>query len=392
MQNFFGSGRLAVSTNDFKNHTNGSTLKHESSTITISPTVILDGYEADNVKAALVRLGEITNNLSNEATTTVLGLIQMTGDLDNVGSSPKVKRVTGDSGSILESDARTVSFTHTTSGTNVIGFKSSSTSPSDLEIRSQTSSVNLFSSANGGALALKTGARNTLSGSSRNGSYAVYLGSTDVVLSANNLASSVNVLGLFKNVTTTEVPSPINNAVYVADASADQSSSPVNGSVLYSRSGKIKVKYGNGDNFILGDHPDEWISGEASYRKVYNRVANVGTSSMGPVEVFAIAATAEPWMAFVESTIIGAGVGGMATYKIYGAYYFDGGGGGITQIDPINIVEQRNLGTTAVDWNPPSFGPSGTGLTTLTLYSGDHTSGSVIDWVAYTTCVVYSAL
>lgn len=385
------SGRLAARAIDLKNqkdefdsHTNGSALNHEAAQIDLSPTITIDGYESDNVRSALDKLNTFVATFG-DATTSVKGIVKLAGDLGGTADLPTVTRVTGDSGTTsVELDQVNLYFTNVAGTAHKIAFKGSNSlgNPGTLTIQGQQARLNLFSDVNGGDVIILGGLRNTLRSSSRNGKAFIKTQTGEVIV-VKETGVSANILALFNDVSSTDYPGSVDKTIYIRNASTDPVALPLSGSVLYSRSGKIKVKHGNGDNFAMGDHPSAWTA---------NVTTNLGITSGAYFEAKSVVsgATAETISSYsfgnnegvilVEVELVGITTSpsvGYAGYKMVSTLKISGGT--IATIGSVTFLDSKESGD-AVSWTAPTI--SSSVPYQIDVISGFSPSAHSIDWFA----------
>lgn len=382
-------GKLAVSFDTFSSHTSGTTSKHEATTITLDPAVTIDGYSAGNVKSAINKLNSyiatVASTPPTDASTSAKGIVKLAGDLSGTALLPTVTRVTGNSGtSSTELDQVNLYFTNTAGTAHKIAFKDSNPigNPGSLTIQGQQARLNLFSVVNGGDITIIGGLKNTLSASSRNGKVFVKT-QTGEVLVVKEVGVSANILSLFNDVSSTDYPSSVDKTIYIRDASTDPTALPLTGSIFYSKGGKLKVKYGNGDNFTIGDHPAVWTA---------NITNNLGITSGTYFESKSAlsGATSETISSYifgqnegillVEVNIVGVCTStiGYAAYKMLASFKISGGT--ITLISPVNFI-QVDESSDATNWTAPTI--SSSSPYQVDVITGFSPSAYSINWNSY---------
>lgn len=382
-------GKLAVSLDTFNSHTSGASSKHEATTITLDPAVTIDGYSASNVKSAINKLNSyiatVASTAPSDASTSAKGIVKLAGDLSGTALLPTVTRVTGNSGTTsVELDQVNLYFTNVAGAAHKIAFKGSNPigTPGSLTIQGQQARLALFSTVNGGDVTIIGGLKNTLSAASRNGKVFVKTQTGDVII-VKETGITANILSLFNDVSSTDYPSSVDKTIYIRDASTDPTALPLSGSVIYSKSGKIKVKHGNGDNFAFGDHPQAWTA---------NVTTNLGITSGTYFESKSklSGATSETISSYtfgqnegillVEVNIVGICTSpiGYAAYKMLASFKISGGT--ITLISPVNFI-QSDESSDATNWTAPTIS-SGSPYQ-IDVITGYSPSAYSIDWNSY---------
>jgi hypothetical protein len=89
-------GRLVTDRFDFRKHINGIAFNHNASGINLSPIITINGDGYNNVQSALAALAQniIPPTISN-ATTSSLGLIQLSGDISGAATTVRVTGLRG---------------------------------------------------------------------------------------------------------------------------------------------------------------------------------------------------------------------------------------------------------------------------------------------------------
>jgi Repeat of unknown function (DUF5907) len=115
-------GRLVTDRFDFQQHIDGTAFNHNASAILTSPTITINGDGYSNVQTALAALAQnlIIPTISN-ATTTSVGLIQLSGDITGTATAVRVSAIRG------------IPVQNLTPTTNqVLGYNGSSWTPTTL--------------------------------------------------------------------------------------------------------------------------------------------------------------------------------------------------------------------------------------------------------------------
>lgn len=325
-----GVGRLATDRFDFEKHTNGSDFNHEASQISLSPSLVIDGYTSTTVRDALIKLNNaVSPPVIQDATGSLKGILKLAGDLGGTAAVPRVvalqskpvstlapsngQVLTWNSGSSVwepQNSANAFVAANDLSGTSVsqsviaisgitgtanikclnLAFDTSLTAPvisqtntagsaHNLTIKAQTS---VGTNASGGNLILSGGGKN---GSGTKGGILFQLdNNTDTLMQLVAPSSTQRILGLLKNgsITATEMPANTGDLVmYVADtATPPTSGNPVNGVVVYSESGILKVKQSDGTFVSVGSVPNPSIWGTSTAQttsRQYTVTTNDGT-------------------------------------------------------------------------------------------------------------------
>lgn len=301
-----GQGRLVTDRFDFEKHVNGTDFNHESSNVTISPAITIDGYARSDVHAAIQALTNIAYPPTIvDASGSVKGIIRLSNDLggtaasptivglqnipvltttpyvgqvltfNGVGWSPEVNANTFVAGGDLTGDniSQIVSSITGTAGIASVEATSirynlgvvspqftqettSSSSGTNLTVQAQTST---FSGGAGGNLILSGGARD---GAGIKGGVKLQLNasSSDTLLQVVEAAAGRRVVGLFSNtITGTQVTSG-DKVLYVADAASPPTTDPSGGIIFYSEGGIAKVRQ-SGNVVSIGSIPNPSIWG-----------------------------------------------------------------------------------------------------------------------------------
>lgn len=91
-----GVGRLATGRYTFEQHVEGTAFNHNADNIFLSPLITINGNQYNNVQSAIGTLSQnlIPPTISN-ATTTTVGLIQLSGDISGTATNVKVTGLRG---------------------------------------------------------------------------------------------------------------------------------------------------------------------------------------------------------------------------------------------------------------------------------------------------------
>lgn len=302
-----GVGRLVTDRYDFQNHIDGNPPHHKAGIITLDPPVVINSVSHTTVQGAIEELAPFAVTVP-DATNSTKGKIQLAGDLSNstdAGTGIKcsasylqgynilptpptagtvlswngsawgpgllpTQLVVGGDLSGLTSNA----MVQTISGNNVsvtfnapILYIKSNTSPYhpiiqhvttnsgagqsfDIMAQSSTDSVNGF----GGDLRLCSGASNHPSGA-RDGAITLFVGATHAGFQVGKRTSGNYVTSLVSDYNSTNMPiNTGNGVVFIKNALAGPSASPVGGAILYSNSGMLCIKQQDGKNFVINDN------------------------------------------------------------------------------------------------------------------------------------------
>lgn len=90
-------GRLVTDRYDFQSHVNGASFNHTAPGINLSPFITIESIQYSTVQSAIAALALIVSpNPTPNATTTSVGLIQLSGDIGGVGAGTATNvKVTG---------------------------------------------------------------------------------------------------------------------------------------------------------------------------------------------------------------------------------------------------------------------------------------------------------
>lgn len=297
-----GVGKLTTDRFDFQSHVDGSSFRHKANQIDISPSITINGSDGYvTVQDAIGALATIAfPPVINDATSSVKGIIKLAGDISGTASSVTVAKIQGkpvststpSSNQVLTWDgsswapatpstfaasgdlsgnavsqavigitgtAGTVSVsasTFTFASTSVPIFNQAtrtSATGHDFNINAQSSS---FVTGNGGNVNI-TGGLGGASGKDGGVSLS-YSDGNDYALQL----ALVNgrVLSLFNSdpLQTSNMPANTGDMVmFIGDCvTAPTSGVPVNGNILYSHSGNLRVKQIDGNDFSIGSIPN----------------------------------------------------------------------------------------------------------------------------------------
>ncbi|CAB4196486.1 hypothetical protein UFOVP1290_6 [uncultured Caudovirales phage] len=318
-------GRLVTDRYDFEKHINGEDFTHTGnflgSHITIDPVVSIDTNTLDGTivcSDANTAIQAISINLANpirvntpSASTIVKGIVQLAGDIKgtstNVIVSGLQERTVSDAlpsdGDLLTWDLGTTSWiparnaayfsaSGDLNGTNSTQYVASITGDSNIlsikcdnlrfdesveptiyfidnsslnglpfQILGQNSTAD---SGNGGDIDIKAGAANG-TGTGLDGHVSIQTNGK-VALQASSLSSDRTVLSLLGVAGASEMPSNTGDCIiYIADAiTAPTSGNPVDGCILYSSTGNLRIKQSDGTDFQVGSLANPFVWGDSS--------------------------------------------------------------------------------------------------------------------------------
>jgi len=88
-------GRLVTDRFDFQQHVNGTGFRHVANQIDMSPLITISGEQPTNVQDAIALLAEAASPVLNPATTTTLGIVQLSGDIAGTATNVRVVNIQG---------------------------------------------------------------------------------------------------------------------------------------------------------------------------------------------------------------------------------------------------------------------------------------------------------
>lgn len=306
-----GNGRVVPTLNDFENHVNGVANKHKATAIDLVSPLSINSTTVYTVETAVSTLNSFITTVSTtvppDADGYTKGIVKLSGDFGGTAASPLVVNLRGrplsnsspSSGQALIYNGTTwiptTLSTAFTAGNDLTGTAinqivssltgttsgSYQTSPATLikanALMFDTSSSAIFTHqvraaglANGYTLSILGqpvtsgggGNIDILGGTSASGR----IGSVTIGTAAKNILEATTlggigvgqkILGIFNQtkLTSSEVPSNGGDGViYIKNATTNpaNSGSPIGGSVLYSKSGKLRVKQSDGYDIAMG--------------------------------------------------------------------------------------------------------------------------------------------
>jgi hypothetical protein len=320
-------GRLVLDRYDFENHVQGSDFNHTADTVNLKNTLTVNGNPTSTVENALIALNNVvTPPTITDATSSVKGILKLTGDFGGTASIPKVIGLQGipvnilppNDGDVLAYDSLSTSWKPTSSvnsfvaggdlaGNNVsqqvIALSGTSNEVSvyvdNLKFNlAKTPNIyhdsapsgngkNFFISAQSATLGNTSGGSVVISGGNNSGTgqkggVKLRLNTTNVV-QALELSGSRRILSLMNPSDTTSSDMPLNTGdmvIYIKDTSTPPTSgNPNNGSILYSYGSQLWVKQGDGNNFRVGEIPNPSYWGSGNSQTISYRFKSQTTSS-----------------------------------------------------------------------------------------------------------------
>ena len=424
-----GVGKLATDRYDFENHILGTSLRHKASGIDLDTPIIINSSLTLTVEDAIIELSDIINPVLNQATTTSLGVIKLSGDLSggiatnlivtgiqgrpitttipvngdvltwssgnnawlpevpasffvangDLAGSSVVQQVIGltGSGGTVNVSASNIIFTSTTSP--VITQLTSITGPgANLSITAQSSS---YTSANAGNVSINGGT--SFSGGLKGGvSICLDNGAIKGIQFAE-IVSGRKILSLLNSsaVTTTNMPAGTGDMVmYIGNTlTPPTSGSPVNGTVLYSYGGQLYIKQSNGDSFAIGSIPNPSIwgsTGQQSY--TYQKFCVSPPSTSVLVLSYALQ---DNTATKIDVILVGKALGASdsACFNLSMGYSRYSGGAPVA-IGTVTNADPRVTSGAATGWTIPAIFLSGNNMV---IYTGTSLS-ETINWMTTT--------
>lgn len=369
------SGLLALKAITYKNHIDGTTDNHDGYSIELNPSVTVDGYVSDNVQIAIEKLNTYIDNVVVDATTSSKGVIQLSQDLGGTASLPKVIRITGDTNQLDISPRSFVFDNQYLSNTVEFKFLNRTVDPKGISIQGQGVTLGAFNILRGGPIILSSGLRNTSNSASRDGNISINVGNSNVI-TAKHITLSSRVISLFKEPTSAEIPGEANNTLYVYNTSANPTQIPVDGSHLYSLSGKLRVYHTNGDNFNIGDNPANWQSRNQN-NGLLHKVNTATTTSTTPTTMATFTMPTTDSGLMLEVDVVGKAASGTSTvsYKLIGHFYSNG------SLTPVEVGTESTVYSSinGSGWIAPTITVSGTDV----LVKSGAKSATVVSWSVY---------
>lgn len=327
-----GTGRLTTDRFDFEKHINGTDERHDGYDIDMVPAISIGGNPYSNVRSAIDALNAIIAPASiQDATSTVKGILRLTGDFGGTATTPRVTGLQARPVSTLaptngqqltwnntlgvwepQSSSSTFVAAGDLGGTNVsqqvialtgtggittiksdnLNFQSSLGTPtitqtttalgggSALFIRAQGTSA---TNAAGGTLILSGGLRN---GSGAKGGVQLRMNADqDILLQLTEPLNGQKVLGLLKNgnVNSSDMPANTGDMVaYIANtATPPTSGNPSNGVIMFAEGGTLKVKQSDGAVIQVGSVPNPSIWGPTG-AQTFSRQFTLTTTNASP--------------------------------------------------------------------------------------------------------------
>lgn len=91
-----GIGRLATDRYDFQKHIDGYDFNHNADGLLLSPSVNIDGYNAENLQSAIEKIATIAFPPTiQDATSAIKGILKLAGDLSGNADVPRVTKIQG---------------------------------------------------------------------------------------------------------------------------------------------------------------------------------------------------------------------------------------------------------------------------------------------------------
>lgn len=335
-----GVGRLATDRFDFEDHIEGKRFRHKADQIDLIPTIVIGPVgdpASTNVQSAIAKLATlIAPPVIPDATTTSKGIVKLAGDIGGTANAVTVTRIQGKPISTVPPAAGQVltwngsnwtpqpivssfspgnDLTGSSISQSVIGLTGTGSSPNatvtakndiiqfvasavpfinqvtatsgdGVDFTIQAQNGNPGDAGNGGSVVIQ-GGENGFEGS-EHGGVALVLGTGTYMVETvgvNNSGSGSKVLALLNDnpISTSELPSNTGSRIiYIADTGLPPSSgSPVNGTILYSQSGRLYIKEADGAKFVISPNYLPTVSVAANYvMGVTDVVVLVDTSSL----------------------------------------------------------------------------------------------------------------
>ncbi len=321
------TGRLATDRFTFQNHVDGYNLRHKSNQIDLLSPITVDSVNYSDVQSALTALAAaVAPEVIPDATTTIKGILKLSGDLNGAGTTSNAPKVSGlqgrpistlgpSSGQILTWSGSSwspadPSNTFTASGDldgnnisqqviNISGDSGTVTVSADTMRFVLNANPNLTqltrSSSNGINFTIK--AQSTTAASAKGGDLILAGGAAGsggldggvklllddhVMMQVVEPVLNQRVLGLVSNTSVTSTQMPANTGdyvVFIANANTIPSSgNPVGGAILYADDGVLYVKQADGDSFNVNPMPNPNIWGPFG-QQIYTKKAKVNTNA-----------------------------------------------------------------------------------------------------------------
>lgn len=168
-----GLGRLTTDVYDFRKHLDGYiSFRHTAPQIDLSPAIVVNGSSKSTVQTCLEAINALVPQIIPNATTGAVGLVQISGDINGLGSSATNIKVGGLQG-------RPIS-TLSPSTNDVLGWNGSAWAPTNITVSSPT-----FTS-------LTVSGTSTLSNLLVNGTSISLTSSTDIAITTTT-GSDINL-------------------------------------------------------------------------------------------------------------------------------------------------------------------------------------------------------
>lgn len=396
-------GRLVTDRYDFQNHVDGYSFRHEADQIDVSPSLTIDGYVTLDVQAALTALsGVLTPPVIADATSSVKGIIKLSGDLGGTADSVTViglrtypvRAVAPTDGQVLTWHAAGPYWQPATAATAFIAggdLTGTNISQQVIQITGNAGTLpvlcnNLFFSssllnprigqtgaASGDGTALVISAQNTASLSGRGGDVVITSGLGDssglegsvklatgdqntIYIECAQLGTSA-VLGLVHggNTTISDMPAGTGNRViYIRNAqTVPTTGTPSAGSILYATGGKLYVKHADTDQFQIGTYSNPSLSG-ATGQQTYISRSYVTSTTGNPTLAFSYSVPLLTSV-MVEAYITGREVGGANSVQaIVVMGYTRDGSNPLADVGSVVGIDLRNTAG-ASSWTAPTI-------------------------------------
>lgn len=405
-------------------------FRHTADQIDVIPAITISGNPCSNVNQALLALAAAINpSAPQKATTSIFGVIQLSGDLGE--NAPGVATVVGIQGKPVLNTPPTTNQVLTFNGSqwapatsgaftaasdltgnntyqNVIGLTGdTTTNPGYHTVRSSADYIQFVPSAvpnitqtqssgsvgtnmtisaqsvvsgTGGQLVLGGGQ----AGSGLSGGVSLDVGSNNVVFEVAQVNSSAQTVAAFfpppTGLTSAQMPvNTGNNVIYVGSTSTPPTIASPSGAILWADNlGNLNVMQGNGNSFVVGSIPNPSVWGTLTPRSGQSltyRSSAITTNYQG-VNVFPYPSTAQTFAmppntcVRVDCIFVAKRVGSTdcAQYNLSLGFVVDGLGS-VMQLGTTTSTDSRFIGT----WVSPTISNSGNYLVVNTGYT---TAGS----------------
>lgn len=420
-------GRLATDRFDFQQHVDGARFRHKANQIDLYPTLNIDGYTTvTNVQDALeVLQGIVTPPVIADATTVSKGIVQLAGDIGGLATNVRVTSIQGrpvstlspNDGDVLTWNNSIHSWTPSSASTtftaggdligtntfqqvrsltgtagtvetacNNIKFSYNLIGVSLAQISHPSSDGSTFSVIGQSAVALnKNGGNVVVSGGGAGagglrGGVSLQINSSNMV-QLSEVATNRRVLSLLKtsSVTSSDMPANTGDLVmYVRETATPPTTGvPVNGSILYSYNGNIRIKQPDGIDFAIGSIPNPSIWGDTGQQTYTYRSFNT-TSTITPTVALSFPIPDQTAIK-VDVIVVGKKQGAADAGEFNLSMGYVRHGGAPVAIGTLTSADARTT-TAAGLWIAPTITVSGNTLQVKTGASGVDT----INWLIVT--------